>query len=124
MSSKKISASTQSMFDEMMTLLKKRGCILELHGLFENKNLFQEEEYHICEEWDGIQYKIPLREWNRKTGMNIKCICFDKKDNFYREYCEFCRPIYELNEQIDSYEGHITLEKMDGKLYVCTHGLL
>lgn len=123
------SVVSSPLYEEMYNTLDKNGCILELEEIFENHNIFQ--EYHVGEEFEGVQYRIPLKEWNRIVSMDIKCSCFDNNENCCKQegsmngnYCQGCLPLYNLNQLLDSYQGWIELEIHDGEICVCSHGVL
>ena len=94
-----------ALYNEIMEVLRGDGGVGGLVLLFEENELFVES----CtdEIYDGVQYKIPLEEWNDATGMNVDYLV---------------GPITEMNDLIAAYEGSIDVDVEGGEYFVCLRG--
>lgn len=97
-----------ALYEEILRILQDDPSTETLFFHFEENQLFQ--EYYLGEAWEGIQYKIPLVEWNLKTGMKVK------------PQCDY---LHELNDLLPAYQGYIEVESDDNQEYfVCIYGTL
>ena len=90
--------NTNPLFQKMVDILTEDNSIYGLVEFLQEANIFSKESY-VGEPYDGIIFRIPLQEWNEKTGMNI-IVC---KGHFITTMPILC-------ELLDTYSGSIDLE--------------
>ena len=62
---------TNKLYQKMVEILSENlSSVYDLVAYWEENRVFRDDTF-LNEPYDGILYKIPLAEWNEKTGMQI-----------------------------------------------------
>lgn len=103
-------------YKKIIEILNEDNSVYGLVDFLKNNNIFTRETY-IGEPYDGTIFKIPLKEWNDKTEMNLVI----DESKYYAD------PVPILDDLLDSYCGTIWIctdndNDNNKKHFVCIHG--